>query len=156
MVAIAKAGRANSLVMNYIVNSIQASIDYIIAEHKIDALAFIPPTVSRRVQLLDFIAKKLKFNLPVIELNKKIGFVPVQQKSLKKIEDRIINARNTIEITASKNYNNVLLIDDITGSGATLNETATKLIDRGLANKVLAFTITGSAKAKDFEVISEA
>ena len=56
----------------------------------------------------------------------------------------------------AQKYNNILLIYDVTGSGATLNETAKKIITQGIAQKVYAFTITGSAKAGVFDIISEA
>jgi phosphoribosyl transferase domain len=47
---------------------------------------------------------------------------------LKRPEDRIQNAKNTIFIREEDiDYNTVLLIDDFVGSGATLNETAIKL-----------------------------
>ncbi len=156
MIRIAKAGRTNTAVMNYIVDNIRDSVNYIIKNYNIDAIGFIPPTVMRKTQLMTFISKKLRVDLPIIPINKHTGLVPVQQKSLRDIKDRILNANKTIFISDSYNYNNVLLIDDVTGSGATLNETAKKLINNGLAKNIYGFTITGSAKANDFDVISEA
>lgn len=155
MIRIAKAGRTNTAVMNYIVDNIRDSVNYIIKNYNIDAIGFIPPTVMRKTQLMTFISKKLRVDLPIIPINKHTGLVPVQQKSLRDIKDRILNANKTIFISDSYNYNNVLLIDDVTGSGATLNETAKKLINNGLAKNIYGFTITGSAKANDFDVISE-
>ena len=156
MIRIAKAGRTNTAVMNYIVDNIRDGVNYIIKNYNIDAIGFIPPTVMRKTQLMTFISKKLRVDLPIIPINKHTGLVPVQQKSLRDIKDRILNANKTIFISDSYNYNNVLLIDDVTGSGATLNETAKKLINNGLAKNIYGFTITGSAKANDFDVISEA
>lgn len=156
MIRIAKAGRTNTAVMNYIVDNIRDSVNYIIKNYNIDAIGFIPPTVMRKTQLMTFISKKLRVDLPIIPINKHTGLVPVQQKSLRDIKDRILNANKTIFIAGSYNYNNVLLIDDVTGSGATLNETAKKLINNGLAKNIYGFTITGSSKANDFDVISEA
>jgi len=156
MIRIAKAGRTNTAVMNYIVDNIRDGVNYIIKNYNIDAIGFIPPTVMRKTQLMTFISKKLRVDLPIIPINKHTGLVPVQQKSLRDIKDRILNANKTIFISGSYNYNNVLLIDDVTGSGATLNETAKKLINNSLAKNIYGFTITGSAKANDFDVISEA
>lgn len=156
MIRIAKAGRTNTAVMTYIVDNIRDSIQYIIKTYNIDAIGFIPPTVMRKTQLMTFISKKLRIDLPVVLISKNTGLAPVQQKSLKKIEDRILNASKNIIISNSNTYNNILLIDDVTGSGATLNETAKKLLNQKLARKVYGFTITGSAKANDFDVISEA
>lgn len=156
MIRIAKAGRTNAIVMSFIVDSIRDSIKYIIDKYHIDAIGYVPPTVMRKTQLMSFISKKIRVDLPVIPINKYNGLVPVQQKSLKKIEDRVLNANKTIVVPNSTHYNNVLLIDDVTGSGATLNETAKKLLNQNVAKKVYGFTATGSAKANDFEVISEA
>jgi predicted transcriptional regulator len=155
MIRIAKSGQENNAIMLDIVNKIQFSLDSVISKYNISALGFIPPTLARKVQLMSFLAKKLKFNLPLISISKIKSFVPIQQKSLKKIEDRIINAKRTIAVKDENSYENVLLIDDVTGSGSTLNETAKKLIKQGIAKNVYGFTITGSAKAGVFDIISE-
>lgn len=156
MIRIAKAGRENNAIMSDIVANIQLSIDTIISNYNINAVGFIPPTIVRRKQLMYFLAKKIKFSLPTILIEKVEGFAPIQQKSLKKVEDRILNAKKTIMVNNSIVYDNVLLIDDVTGSGATLNETAKKLIEQGIAKNVYGFTVTGSAKAGVFDIISEA
>ncbi len=155
MIRIAKSGQKNDAVMNDIVLNIQLSIDTIIAEYNIQAIGFIPPTVARKTQLMSFLESKIKLDLPIITIQKIKNFAPVQQKSLKKVEDRVLNAKKTIKVNSGYNYENVLLIDDVTGSGATLNETAKKIIEHGIAQNVYGFTITGSAKAGDFDVISE-
>lgn len=155
IIRIAKSGQENKAIMSEIVSNIQQSIDKIISKYNIQALGFIPPTVARKNQLISFFAKKIKHNLPVIRIEKIKSFVPVQQKSLRKIEDRILNAKKTIVVNHNLNYENVLLIDDVTGSGATLNETAKKLIKQGIAQNVYGFTVTGSAKAGVFDIISD-
>jgi predicted transcriptional regulator len=156
MIRIAKSGQKNDAVMGDIVSNIQFSINTIISEYNIQAIGFIPPTIARKNQLMSFLENKIKLNLPIIMIQKVKNFVPVQQKSLKKVEDRVLNAKKTIEINSHDNYKNVLLIDDVTGSGATLNETAKKIINQGIAQNVYGFTVTGSAKAGYFDVISEA
>ncbi len=157
LIRIAKSGKENKKIMLEIVSKIQDSINEIIKTHQIKAVGFIPPTVARQTQLMTFLAKNLKINLPIIKITKATSLVPVQQKSLRKIEDRILNARETILIPKiNQNFSRVLLIDDVTGSGATLNQTAKKLLKQKIAQEVYAFTITGSAKAGGFEVISEA
>jgi len=156
MVRIAKSGHTNTAVMLHIVEQIQQSLNQLVFEYRIDAIGFIPPTVMRKTQLMSFLAKRLDIDLPIIIITKAENIVPVQQKSLKKIEDRILNANKTIVIKSNGGYKNVLLIDDVTGSGATLNETAKKIITQGIGQKVYGFTITGSAKAGVFDIISEA
>jgi predicted amidophosphoribosyltransferase len=79
----------------------------------------------------------------------------VPQKTLRKLEDRIMNAKTTIAINPNQKIDaNVLIIDDATGSGATLNETAGKL--RNVAKKkikIIGYSVVGSYKG--FDVISE-
>jgi predicted amidophosphoribosyltransferase len=51
-------------------------------------------------------------------------------------------------------YNNILLIDDAVGSGATLNETARQIKNRNLCTgHIVGLAITGSFRG--FDVISE-
>lgn len=156
IVRIAKSGRANTPVMVSIVEKIQDSIKHLITQYGIDAVGFIPPTVMRKTQLMTFLARRLDISLPLISLAKTKRSIQVQQKSLKRLEDRVLNASSTILASSDARYDKVLLIDDVTGSGATINETAKKIIEQGIAREVYGFTITGSAKAGVFEVISEA
>ncbi|MCK4635612.1 MAG: hypothetical protein KAT32_02015 [Candidatus Moranbacteria bacterium] len=156
LVRIAKSGRTNKELMLNIVNKIQNSASEIIDKYNIDCIGFIPPTVARKTQLMKFISEYLKYSCKELRISKIKSLVAVQQKSLRKIEDRILNAKKTIEVKSNFKCKNVLLIDDVTGSGATLNETAKKIIDQGIGKKVYGFTITGSAKAGVFDIISEA
>jgi predicted amidophosphoribosyltransferase len=79
----------------------------------------------------------------------------VAQKTLEKLEQRIVNARETIFVKdIVLPFKNILLIDDAVGSGASLNETAKKL--KPLlppSGKIFGFAITGSYKG--FDVIRE-
>ena len=127
----------------------------LIKRYKIDAVGFIPPTVPRKYQFQKEIEKQISLKLPKIELVKAyLGDIPVPQKTLSKLEDRITNARGSIYIKdESRHYQNILLIDDAVDSGATLNETATKLKQSGVANKVIGVAIVGSYKG--FDVIRE-
>ena len=157
MIRVAKSGKQNTALMNAIVDKIQDSIIEIIDKYNIDCVGYIPPTVARKVQLMTVLADKLDTSqCKKIKLAKVQSLVPVQQKSLKKIEDRILNASQTITVKYDEQCKNVLLIDDVTGSGATLNQVAKKLINKDIAKSVYAFTITGSAKSGVFDVISEA
>lgn len=78
----------------------------------------------------------------------------VPQKTLTKLEDRIENAKNTIFVDDRQVHDNILLIDDAVGSGATLNETALQIKRKKLCTgKIYGLAIVGSFK--DFDVISE-
>jgi predicted amidophosphoribosyltransferase len=78
----------------------------------------------------------------------------VPQKTLSKLSDRIENASTSIVVDATRAYKKILLIDDAVGSGATLNETARMLRERGIATgHVYGLSIVGSLNG--FDVISE-
>lgn len=133
---------------------IKPNIIRLIKENNIDAIGFIPPTVKREVQLMKEIKKFLNLSMPEINLVKISGDVTIPQKTLSKIEDRIENAQKSIFVDDKKIYNNILLIDDAVGSGATLNETAIQIKNKGICNgKIIGLAITGSFKG--FDVISE-
>ena len=133
---------------------VKPKVNELITLENIDAVSFIPPTVPRNMQFIKEFERILNLNLPRIELSKVyIGDIPVAQKTLSKLNERIENASRTIFIKSHFKYNKVLLIDDAVGSGSSLNETAKKLISEGLAKSVIGFAIVGSYKG--FDVIRE-
>lgn len=121
----------------------------------IDAVGFLPHSILRKVQFLKEFAKRLNLSQPVVAMSKAYpGKIRVAQKTLGKLEERIKNAKETIFVDKiDARYNNVLLIDDAVGSAATLNETAKKIKQMGIANKVYGFAVVGSLKG--FEIIRE-
>jgi hypothetical protein len=127
----------------------------IIKKFNINSLAYIPPSIPRNIQFMDELTAYLALPLPHIDLVKtRTGQVIVAQKTLEKLEERVVNARDTIFVKgADQIFKTVLLIDDAVGSGASMNETAKKLIDLKVAQKVIGFAIAGSFKG--FEVIRE-
>ncbi len=141
-------------IIQAISEEVKESIFKIITEQRIDAIAWAPHSIPRKVPFLKELEKNLKIDLPRIEIKKVYqGEVPVAQKSLSKIEERIQNAQETMVVVPMKlSYKKVLLIDDAVGSGATLNEIAFKLKNKGVKS-VIGFAIVGSYKG--FEVIKE-
>lgn len=126
----------------------------LIKKEKINAVGFIPPTLKREVQFMKEMERYLNIDLPRINILKTYGPIVIAQKSLNKLTDRIENARDTIVIDDNRKYDNILLIDDAVGSGATLNETARKLKEKNIVNgKVVGLGLVGSFKG--FDVISE-
>ena len=99
------------------------------------------------------LANGLKINLPNIEIIKTGGIIPVPQKSLNKIEERINNAENTFVVKGTVSYNTILLIDDAVGSGSTLNQIARKVKNKQLAKNVIGLAVVGSYKG--FDVITD-
>lgn len=146
----------NQSLINQLVKETQPLILKIINILKIEAVAFVPHTVPRKLQFLPEYRRGLKLGLPEIDLVKAAsGKVMVAQKTLARLEERIINARETIFLAKGKTgkYGQVLLIDDAVGSGATINETAKKLKEVGLAKSVIGFTLVSSFKG--FDVLRE-
>ena len=144
----------NKKLINELSDIIKPSVLKVIKEYDIDGVGFIPPTVKRELQLIKQIQKRLNLATRTLVINKIKTQVAVPQKTLSKVEDRIINAKETIVVESNDNYGNILLIDDAVGSGSTLNETAKKIRQKGLCRgKIIGLAITGSFKG--FEVISE-
>lgn len=151
----AKQSQNRSLV-GEIAKLVKPVVEKVIKKYKINAIVFIPPTVPRQIQFMDEFEKNLNFQLPTIDLVKSSsGRVIVPQKTLARLEERIINARETIFPRNTEfSYPNILLLDDAAGSGATFNETARKIRDIMVGKvQIIAFATVGSIKG--FEVIRE-
>lgn len=96
----------------------------------------------------------LKLPLKKIKVVKIKSDIAIPQKTLNKIKDRVENTEKTFLIDDKGYYNNILIIDDAVGSGATLNIVAGKIKQAKLnKGKIIGLAITGSFK--DFDVISE-
>lgn len=136
---------------------IKPAILNLIEKYKIGMICFIPPTIDRKVQFLDVLKRRLKLELPEIIAVKIPSATKVPQKTLRKLEDRIVNAQKTIAVNPNqKMSHNILIIDDATGSGATLNETAGKIkniLRKNTSIKIIGYSVVGSFKG--FDVISE-
>ena len=148
----AKQGQ-NKTLMKMIVSDIKNRIYTIIENQNIDAVLFVPPTISRKVQIMHEIEKLLQIEKPKIKIEKIKNNIVIPQKALSKIFERVANAKNSFFVPKQIAYNKVLIIDDAIGSGATINEIAIKLKEKQLAKEIVGLAITGSYKG--FEVISE-
>lgn len=147
---------ANISIIKEVYNIVKDDIYNLIKNKKIDAVAFIPPTIKRPIQFQFEMRKLLSINLPHIELRKIENDVAVPQKTLKKIEERIDNARNTIFLndTNISNYRNILIIDDAVGSGSTINEVSKKIKEVNLyKGSIYGYAITGSFNG--FDILNE-
>lgn len=140
--------------LDQFVTEVSADIHKILKKFKIDSIIFYPHSIPRKIQLLPSLQRKLGLNLPTIKIRKVFyENIPVAQKSLSKIQERIENARNTIFIEEPAfRPKNILIIDDAIGSGATVNELAKILKSRFQATSCHAYAIVGSYKG--FDVIS--
>ncbi len=144
----------DKVLMDQLIAQIRPAILEVIERFHIDGVAFIPPTVKREQQLMKRLEKGLHLQQRIISLVKVKTPVMVPQKTLNRLEDRITNARETIVVDDRGLYNNILLLDDAVGSGATLNEVAKKIRQKQMCTgRVVGLAITGSVKG--FDVISE-
>ncbi len=139
--------------MKMIVSEIKYRLANFIDANNIDAIVYVPPTIKRNVQIMDFFEKNLGVALPKIKVQKIRNNIVIPQKALSKLVERVENARKTFYVGENQSYNKVLILDDAIGSGATINEIALKIRSAGLAKEIYGLAITGSYKG--FEVISE-
>jgi len=144
----------NIALMHQLISEIRPRIIDLLGSYKIDGVLFIPPTVKREVQFMKELEKQLNLSVKTLSVAKVKTEIIIPQKTLSKLEDRIENAKYTIIVDDVGRYNNILLIDDAVGSGATLNETARQIKNKNLlSGKIIGLAITGSFKG--FDVISE-
>ncbi len=136
----------------------KAQVKELLARHDIQAVAFVPHSIPRKIPFLGEYKRLLNLSLPEITLIKGFaGTVPIAQKSLSKLSERAENARNTIFVKDSSiSYQRILVVDDAVGSGATLNEVAKKMLHKSRdakSCKIYGYATVGSYKG--FEVIKE-
>lgn len=148
----AKQGQ-NEFLMRKLMELIKNKIEVFINTQQADIVGFVPPTIRREIQIMDFIENSLEINKPKLDLQKLRGLIPVPQKSLNKLEERINNADNTFAIFGNTNFETLVLIDDAVGSGATINQIAKKIKNKNLAKRIIGLAIVGSYKG--FEVITD-
>ncbi len=144
----AKQGQ-NKFLMKLMMDEIRERIISFVHEQEADAVAFIPPTIRREVQIMKFIQNNLQLPLPVVEIKKLNGIIPIPQKSLQKLEERISNAENTFAVTDKRKFRHLVLIDDAVGSGGTFNQIAGKVKNKQTASIVSGLAIVGSFKGFD-------
>ena len=148
----AKQGQ-NKFLMKMLLTEIKPKMEMLLKKNKFDAVGFVPPTIRREVQIMKYLETHLKINLPKISIQKISGIIPVPQKSLNKIEERINNAENTFAVNETVKYNHLLLIDDAVGSGSTMNQITGKIKQKGIAKKITGLAIVGSFKG--FDVVTD-
>ena len=102
---------------------------------------------------MKFIEDKLNSHLPKLKIIKITGLIPVPQKSLSKLQERINNANHSFSVQSEVSFKNLLLIDDAVGSGTTMNEIASKIKRLNPEIHVTGLAIVGSFKG--FDVITD-
>lgn len=147
----------NKALITETISEIFPKLECLIINNGFHAIAMTPWSVKRENQILSALKNELlQLNIPFINIIKySPSWILIPQKSLKKPEDRIENAKSTIFIDDKHvwNYKKVLLIDDFVGSWATLNETAKKLKDEWV-QVVYGFAFVWNTNL-NYEVINE-
>lgn len=143
-----------TVLIQELIDTLAPAIEKLIKQKNITSVGFIPPTVKRQIQFMAVLRKRLQLKTRFIKIQKIKSEVAVPQKSLGKLADRIENAKHSIVVKDDSKHTNILLIDDAVGSGATLNETARQIREKGICSgKIIGLAIVGSFKG--FDVISE-
>ncbi len=148
----AKQGQ-NKFLMSIMINEVKDRIKDFLKNSKADAIGFVPPTIRREVQFMKYLKSHLHIPLPVIDIKKLSGIIPVPQKSLSKLDERIKNADSTFAIADTRKFKHIVLIDDAVGSGSTLNEIAKKVKNKMDNPNVTGLALVGSFKG--FDVITD-
>lgn len=148
----AKQGQSKILMLK-LIKEIKTKMDNFIKNNNFDAVCFIPPTIKRETQIIKYIEQKLTIELPNISIVKINNIIPIPQKSLSSINERVNNAEHSFFVHHSKKYKSVLLIDDAVGSGATMNQISLKIKQKKIATMVIGMAIVGSFKG--FDVITD-
>ncbi len=112
--------------------------------HNLDLILFVPPTKSG--QLVENFAKKIAMvlNLPLAPLTK--IRTTEEQKQFENITLKTENVKNAFAIKFDISKRNILLIDDVCDSGATIKEIGTMLTNKGatiIVPLVIAKTVGG-------------
>ncbi len=150
----AKQSQSQALVKE-VINLTKEKITCLQSENDFDAVCFIPRSIPRELQLMKELKRWWKIELPNVLLEKAMRDIIVPQKSLKNTKERILNARETILVWKNNwKYNHVLLIDDFVWSGWTMNESARKLRDAGIAKRITWLSLVWNIDMK-YEVIKE-
>lgn len=148
LVHYAKLGQSDFM-MNILIEEITDKIVQFVKEKHADAIAYVPPTLGRQLQLIKFIKTNLNLSLPLVEIKKVDSLIPLPQSSILKMENKIKNADNTYVVSETRHFKHLLIIDDTVDSGATLNQIAGKIKLKGIAAEITALAIVGSFKGFD-------
>ena len=142
--------KLETLLGDYISSSI-SDINEFIKKNKIDAVAFVPPTKKRKVQVMRLLEKEFerwnvyKIKCIAIKRHFENSSLPRQeQKNISSVKGRIENAKATYHVVnLGTTYKKVLLVDDLVGSGATMNEVVRKLKESGTTKEVHCLGLVG-------------
>lgn len=136
-----------------LIQKLELAAEYIIDKYNIEAIAFVSPTLQRPSQLMTKLDNGIAKQVPRIKVYKVGAKILIAQKTLKSLEDRILNAAQTFIVESQFQYDNVLIIDDALGSGATINEIARQIRQKKIGRNCYGLVLVSSPSG--YEVINE-
>ncbi|HEV2403612.1 MAG TPA: hypothetical protein VGS08_05435 [Candidatus Saccharimonadales bacterium] len=136
-----------------LINKLATVTDDIVSKYKIQAVAFVSPTIQRQSQLMTRLEGSVALKTPRIKVHKVGARILIAQKTLKSLADRVLNAAQTFVVESPDQYENILIIDDALGSGATLNEMAKQIKQKRIARQCYGLVLVSSPSG--YEVINE-
>lgn len=148
LVHYAKLGQSDFM-MNILIEEIKDKVISFVKEKHADAIAYVPPTIGRGIQLMKFLKNNLNLSLPLVEIKKVDTLIPLPQNSIVNMENKIKNADNTYVVSETRHFKHLIIIDDFVDTGATLNQISGKIKLKGIAAEITTLGIVGSFKGFD-------
>ena len=140
-----------------IAERLKKPLDILIKQKAVDALLWVPHSLSRQVSLMDELKKNLASYLPQISVMKAFQAEVIPQKSISDLQARIKNALSSNHILTNKKqlsaFKHILIIDDAIGSNATIQSIATRLKQSVPEITISAISVVGSLEG--FDVIQD-
>ena len=141
--------QAYGVFSEYLTSSVKSILSFL-ETFEVGGIAFVPPTRRRHTQFMRLLEREFfrwnsrAITRVTIERNFNSSSVRLEQKSISSTKGRIENARTTYRVAPLANpHKTVLLVDDLVGSGATMNEVARKLLESGVAETVRCLGLVG-------------
>ena len=136
---------------------IYPTLEFFILKEKIDAILWVPHSLSRPVSLMDELRKNFLINIPSIKVMKAFPAEVIPQKSISNLDARIENALSSNHILTSREqlakYKHILIVDDAIGSNSTIHSLGFKIKQSRPKIQISAMSIVGSFKG--FDVIQD-
>ena len=117
---------------------------------EIQCIVSAPASVKREKQPVSLISEGLasRLNLPFHDILFKSKTSP-PMKNIEDFEERKALLKDVIKVKNSLSAKNILIIDDIFDSGATLRRSIEVLLEQNIARKVFALVLTRTASTKN-------
>jgi len=132
----------DKILQTAIYREVERQIHEYITDHGIDAVAFNPGTTPQGRKFMRRWKEVLNLPLPHLTWRHTYENLPVSGQQVKLQRDRKRHTSRSLTLDDHRqNYKHVLLLDDIVLSGHTLAQMSSEIVQRGVAERVSAYTI---------------